>query len=413
MLVPILMASGAAVDYARLEQFKTQLQAMVDSAALAGAAAYTATSQNSNAITVAKNYMTSNVALLPGHVGTITPTVTASQVTTGGNAGNTVTVNATASINTTIMKIFTPTLSVSASASAVNPATKVCILITDPTSSQSFLVNGGATITAPNCEIDVLSASSSAAMINSSLTNIAGLCVKGSTTLNGGSTVTNLTNSCTTATDPYAGTIASPTISTTCTFTNKSYSGTTTLSPGTYCGSITFGGPGTITFSAGNYVFYNATVNFNSPGGTLSFAATTLVSLKGTSWNVNSGWTLSGSSVTSYYYADASSYMQINSGVATNLSAPSSGTYANILMFEPAGLATSSFAVDGSSSGHLLQGLVYLPSRNITFNGTSNVTSDGMTLVAHQVIFDTMTWSISSSPKTISGHSGGTERLLM
>ncbi|MGH6980273.1 MAG: TadE/TadG family type IV pilus assembly protein, partial [Stellaceae bacterium] len=39
LAVPTVMMVGAAVDYARLEQFKTQLQATVDSAALSGAAA--------------------------------------------------------------------------------------------------------------------------------------------------------------------------------------------------------------------------------------------------------------------------------------------------------------------------------------------------------------------------------------
>lgn len=405
LLPPVVMASGAAVDYARLEQFKTQLQATVDSAALAGAAAYTTSSQSGTATTVATNFVTSNVAMLPSHVGTITPHVSTAVVTTGSNQGNTVTVAATASIGTTIMKIFTPTLSVSATAAAVNPGKRVCILVTDPSSAQSLLVNSGVNITAPNCEIDVLSTNAVAAMVNSNLPNIAGLCIKGTSTLNS-VTVNNLINNCTPASDPFAGTITAPTISTTCTVSNQTYIGTTTLLPGTYCGSINFNGGGTVTLSAGNYVFYNTTVNFNGTG-TLAFGSGSVVSLKGTHLNINTGWTLNGPSVT-FYYADASSYIQFNSGVTANLTAPTSGTYANVLMFEPSGLAASSFAIDGSSTGHLLQGLIYLPSRNITFNSTSNVTSDGMTLVAHQLILDTINWSFSSSAKTIGSQGANT-----
>jgi Flp pilus assembly protein TadG len=410
LMAPILMTIGAAVDYARLEQFKTQLQATVDSAALAGAAAYTSTSQNSNAVTVATNYVASGVALLPAHVGTITPTVTAAQVTTGNNAGNSITVSATASIGTTFMRIFANTLSVSANASALNPAKKVCILITDTSSAQSFLVNSGVTLNAPNCEIDVASTNSGAAMINSSLANIAGLCVAGGATVNGGASVTNLTTNCSTASNPYTNTIAAPTISTTCTVNGGNYSGTATLSPGTYCGGINFNGGGTVTFTAGNYVFYNATVNFNG-SGTLAFG-TGVYSLKGTHLNLNSGWTANGTGIT-FYYADASSYIQFNSGVKADLSAPTTGTYANVLMFEPDGLSTSSFAVDGTSTTDLLQGLIYLPSRNITFNSTSNVDTDAMTLVAHQVIFDSITWSITSSGKPMTGHTSGGERLTL
>ncbi|HEX4111256.1 MAG TPA: pilus assembly protein TadG-related protein [Stellaceae bacterium] len=408
LLVPILMICGAAVDYSRLEQFKTQLQSTVDSAALAGAAAYTNTDENGNAITVATNYVTSNASQLPGYIGTIAPSVSATQVTSGSNAGNTVTVQATATVGTTFMRMIVPSLPVSASASAVNPTARVCFLITDPDASQALLVDNGAVLNAPNCEIDVISTSTSAAAVDSSLTNIAGLCVGGYAVLGGGATVNNLLEQCSTADNPFAGTIAAPAIDTSCTYSNQTYTGTATLSPGTYCGTLTFNGGGTVTFTAGNYVFYNTTATFTG-AGTLSFGAG-VYSLQGTIWNLASGWTATGSSVT-FYYADSSSYIQVNAGVNIDLSAPSGGTYANILIFEPDGLATSSLAIDGMSTTALLQGLIYLPSRNITFNGTSNASSDGMTLVAHQVIFDNINWNVTPSPSAISGHATGADHL--
>jgi Flp pilus assembly protein TadG len=404
LAVPIVMVTGAAVDYARLVQFKTQLQETVDSAALAGAAAFNGSSGSTNAVTVANNYLTANEKELPGHVGSLT-----TSVTTGTSGGDTVTVQATAHLGTTFLRVIASTLPVSASASALVPATRVCILITDPSSSQSFLVNGGANLNAPNCEIDVASTSSGAAMIDSSLSNIAGLCVAGGTTVNGGASVNNLQNDCTTATNPYVGAFPAPSMSATCNYSNENYSGSVTLQPGTYCGGINFNG-GTVTFAAGNYVFYNVNVNFNG-SGTLSMGAG-VYAFQNTHWNLNSGWNVNGSGVT-FYYADSSSYIQFNSNVGVNLSAPTSGTYANVLMFEPDGLSTSSFAIDGSSSAHLLQGLIYLPSRNITFNSTANVTTDDMTLVAHQVIFDTLTWSIAPSSNSLSGHAAGGARLTM
>jgi Flp pilus assembly protein TadG len=410
MLPPVLMVAGAAVDYARLEQFKTQLQATVDSAALAGAAVYASSSQSSSATTVAKNFVTSNVAQLPGHIGSVTPTVSASLISTGSNAGYTVAVSATVTMATTMMRLINQTLNVSASASAVNPTAKVCILVLDPSSSQTFLVNSGVTLTAPNCEIDVASDSSTAAMIDSALPNIARLCVAGGATVNGGVAVHNLKTDCTAASDPFANTITAPTISTVCQYSNETYTGTATLSPGTYCGSITFNGGGTVSFNKGNYVFYNATVNFNSTG-TLSLGAG-VYSLKGTSLNINTGWTASGTGVT-FYYADKTSYIQFNSGVKANLAAPTSGTYSGVLMFEPDGLATSSFAIDGTSTSDLLQGLIYLPSRNITFNSAANATSDGLTLVVNQIILDAVTWSIAPSSKTIAGQASGADYLAM
>jgi Flp pilus assembly protein TadG len=127
LFVPVVMIVGAAVDYARLEQFKTQLQSTVDSAALSGAAAYVDASSSSNAQTVANNYLTSNETLLPGHVGSISSTVSASQVTTGSNQGYTVSVSATGTIGTTFMRMITSTLNVSASATAVNPLVTITI----------------------------------------------------------------------------------------------------------------------------------------------------------------------------------------------------------------------------------------------------------------------------------------------
>jgi hypothetical protein len=85
------------------------------------------------------------------------------------------------------------------------------------------------------------------------------------------------------------------------------------------------------------------------------------------------------------YFATSSSYVQFNSGVTVSLTAPTSGAYANVLMFEPDGLSTSGFAIGwGLEFGHALQGLVYLPSRNITFNSTYIGTADAFTLVVNQ-----------------------------
>ena len=117
-----------------------------------------------------------------------------------------------------------------------------------------------------------------------------------------------------------------------------------------------------------------------------------------------------------FYFADSNSYIQVNSGVSVNLSAPTSGTYANILMFEPNGLSTSSYTINGSA-GHVLNGLMYQPSRNITFNSQSNTSSEGLTIVVNRLILDTLSWSLapatgfSISPSGASS-SAANERLI-
>jgi hypothetical protein len=95
-----------------------------------------------------------------------------------------------------------------------------------------------------------------------------------------------------------------------------------------------------------------------------------------------------------FYFADSNSYVQVNSGVAMNMSAPTSGTYAGILLFEPNGLARTSYTINGSA-GHALSGLIYQPSRNITFNAQSNLNSESVTIVVNQLILNSLTWNIA------------------
>ena len=62
-----------------------------------------------------------------------------------------------------------------------------------------------------------------------------------------------------------------------------------------------------------------------------------------------------------------------------------------------------------------LSGLIYLPSRDITFNSTSNLSTPQVTVVANTAIFDTMNWSLSPStqwPISNAGTGAGGEVLL-
>jgi hypothetical protein len=293
-----------------------------------------------------------------------------------------ITVSVTRSVPLAFSALFLsskPVATAAATASSTGPS--VCVYVLG-TGSQTLTVNSNFNLSAPNCEVDVASTASPAAIFDSGTNfNTMKTCVAGAVT-NNGATVGGLAAHCSTHANPYKGTLAAPTVGG-CTVNSANYSGTVSLNPGTYCGNFNFNGSGTIKLAAGTYIF------------------------NGTNWNINSGWTITGTGVT-LYFATSSSYVQFNSGVTVSLTAPTSGAYANVLMFEPDGLSTSSFAIDGaSSSGHALQGLVYLPSRNITFNSTYSGPADAFTLVVNQLIFDSnspKTWSIT--PASGCGSSG-------
>jgi Flp pilus assembly protein TadG len=372
------LGTDASVWYANAHRVQT----MVETTALSAGRLLSESTQTSSTITaVAKNDATLN------GFSSSTDTISVAFGPSGKTPPNTTTVTVT--VRRTLPLLFAglflsshPTVSASATA-LNNSGPSVCIYVLAPSTSQALLVNSDFTLTAPNCQIDVASTASPAAIFDSGSTlTVQKTCIAGSSVTNNGGTVGGLTTSCTQQTNPYKGTLTAPTVGS-CTVNSANYSGTTNLSPGTYCGNFNFNGTGTLNLAAGLYIF-------NS-----------------TNWNINSGWTVTGSGVT-FYFANSSSYVQFNSGVTVSLTAPSSGTYNNVLMFEPDGLSTSSFAIDGtSSSGHALQGLVYLPSRNITFNSTYSGTADAFTLVVNTLIFDSNnpnSWSIS--PSSGSGSSG-------
>jgi Flp pilus assembly protein TadG len=127
-LVPMLLAAGVAIDFARGQQFKAALQGTVDAAALAGASAYIDGSSAGAAVTAATNSLAAGQANLPSSIGPITTTKTAATTTTsGGSPAYGVTVTASATVATTLLALFTATGSVlvSASATAINPAVVV------------------------------------------------------------------------------------------------------------------------------------------------------------------------------------------------------------------------------------------------------------------------------------------------
>jgi hypothetical protein len=198
-----------------------------------------------------------------------------------------------------------------------------------------------------------------------------------------------LQTNCTGATDPFAGALPTPTVGA-CTVNGANYSGVQTLSPRVYCGTFNFNGTGTLNLNPGLYIFNN------------------------TRWNINSGWSVqeTGGGGVTFYFTNANSYIQINSGAAINITAPTIGTYADILIFEPSGLSTSSFSINGAA-GHVFKGLIYLPSRNITFNSVSTVASEYLTIVVNTLILDNVNWNIKSSNKQINAPGGATTQTVL
>lgn len=359
--------AGLALDYNRGTHLKTEMQAALDAAVIAAmqaepedraarAAEYFKANLNaSSALSIALNFTEPAANQLKGV--------------------------ATTKINTTLARVFSVnTLDVSTQATAAADSSgKVCILVLDAAAPQALLVNNGAQISAPNCEIHVKSKAAPAAVFNAGTSiDSLRLCISGSNVIDNGGSHPNTQTSCTTADDPYVGRYPDPS-SASCDVTNMNYNGgAVTLNPGVYCGWTNFNAAPTVTFQPGVYV------------------------IKGGGWNVNGGtWT--GNGVT-FFFADQSK-IQFNSGVAATISAPTAGPYKDVVIFEAGGLVPSPFVLD-DSIGMNLTGLIYLPSRDTTFNAASNLFSKDTTLVVKTLILDQTNWSLDSTSTEIGGSSG-------
>ena len=136
------------------------------------------------------------------------------------------------------------------------------------------------------------------------------------------------------------------------------------MQPGVYCNGIQASGQAVLNFAPGNYIL--------NGGG-----------LKISSSNV----TLNGSGV--FFYNTSSGYsfgtVVITGGANINLSAPSSGTYKGVLLFQDRSINSSAVNAFGGGSNEILSGTVYLPNGQLDFKGGSDTQSLTMALIAYDV----------------------------
>ena len=162
-LIPVAGAVGVAIDYSRATEVRAKLQSALDAAVLAGVK-----------VTSAKT-ATASTVFTANFSGSVAQNVSSSFT---ANADGSLSGTARAAVPTAMLAVVKSTIDISASAqakirnSSSSTSNTVCLLLVDPTASQSLLINGGAKINAPNCEIDVRSTGNPAAMFNLSLIHI-------------------------------------------------------------------------------------------------------------------------------------------------------------------------------------------------------------------------------------------------
>jgi Flp pilus assembly protein TadG len=243
------------------------------------------------------------------------------------------------------------------------------------TSGQTLTLNSGASITdgaGSTCGVNVNSNGTPAAMENSGATvNVGSYTVHGTVTNNGGSYTPSPTTGSAVVPDSIADEITAGTIWTPAKGTAQSVTTVdkaTTLNAGYYQYGLNFNGSGyTVTLNPGVYYF---------DGGI----------------NVG-GVTLNGSGVTIYM---ANGQLNMNSASTINLTAPTSGATAGLVIWQPS-TNTSDMNLD-SASNSSWGGAVYVPNGQLTLNGGSSGISYGMIEAKSVMVNSSLVLSCSSMP---------------
>ncbi len=127
MLVPLIIAIGAGLDYGRDAAIRAKLQSAVDGAALAGASAYTSPAAQSQATALAQDYVGKGTAALPSGVTVTSSTITPGTTGSGNTLAYTMAVTVTISVPPLFLTLIRGPVAVTVSAKAKNPVVTATI----------------------------------------------------------------------------------------------------------------------------------------------------------------------------------------------------------------------------------------------------------------------------------------------
>ncbi len=218
-----------------------------------------------------------------------------------------------------------------------------CIYALSPTASGAINLNGSFSFDAACGAVDDSDANQAFTMNGSGTFTTTGTMITGGLSQNGSGTISPTPA---TGTPPESDPLAyltEPTVGS-CNYTSYVVNGSSpaTLSPGVYCNGLTLNGSATVTFSSGLYII---------DGGTFT---------------INGSETVTASDVTFYLTGGAS--MTINGSSSDTFVAPTTGTYAGILIFQDR--SDSSTATFNGSNSKEITGALYFPDAELIYNGS-------------------------------------------
>jgi hypothetical protein len=179
--------------------------------------------------------------------------------------------------------------------------------------------------------------------------------------------------------NPFTGNLPAPPAAGSCQpAVNLSGFTTATIQPGTYCQAISMSGLSQLTLTTGTYVLQGGI----SMSGATSITATGPVTL---------------------YLQSGGISMSGTGGI--NLSAPTSGSYNGLLIWEASG-NSSAMSLSGGSN-QTLNGVVYVPNSPLTYSGGSSTNATNTTIVANQLTLSGTSYIAAPAANGITGAASG------
>jgi len=354
--LPVLIgAAGLATDTIQWVVWKRELQRAADSAAFAGVYAKAQDSTVSTAVTAdLSNNNKTGITLVTGYPQIAYPTV--------GTYTNVVQVTLRIQKSLGFSSLFissAPAITASATAAMVDDG-QYCLVALKKNGGAGVSI-GGSSSANLGCGAIANANANPAVSTNGASYNFVAPVVAGVGTLPSSITgVTTLQPHHVAMPDPYAGKYSTSTSGMTC---NKQVSGgNTNLTPGCYK-DFSFTGNKTYNLAAGTY--YLDSTDFSVAGGT----------------------TVIGNGVTIILTGSTPGSIKTNGNSTVQLTAPTTGSYANMLFIQSDYATTDNTNEINGSNTTKYDGAIYLPNGNITFTGSSgNMTKCAM-VVAYTATF--------------------------
>lgn len=262
---------------------------------------------------------------------------------------------------------------------------KSCMYAIGTGGGNGILNNGTGSISAPNCGII-----DNQSMLNNGTGSItaSSIGVVGSVTNNGtGSISPTPVTGIVPASDPLAY-LQPPTPGACLPSTAGDFNGTGTgtMSQGNYCNGISVNGTINVTLNPGIYTITGGGITFNGTG------------------------TITGTGVTLYIGSSGGS-LTLNGTQAFNLSAPTTGADAGILFYQDRG-NTSGATINGTQTSKL-EGAIYIPSGQLTLNGTGSTAAYFISVAKSYVLNGTGTLNFPSNYAGLPGGSPIKDAILV